>query len=164
MTQDLEIRTQKLEKRLQESTTENKILKDLLKGVHSGSISNQISRKNLKLENGLNVRDSQESIREKDSMFGKTDLFARKGEGHKSIPRAKSREISPLQVSKSKKKQQYISVMEQSIKGKKGLPKNLLLNFKKIYSKAKAEVTTSNNPVKEFTKTEAKDKEPIVKN
>lgn len=54
--------------------------------------------------------------------------------------------------------------MEQSIKGKKGLPKNLLLNFKKIYSKAKAEVTTSNNPAKEFTKTEAKDKEPIVKN
>lgn len=54
--------------------------------------------------------------------------------------------------------------MEQSMKGKKALPKNLLLNFKKIYSKAKAEVAISNNPTKEFTKTETKDKEPIVKN
>lgn len=54
--------------------------------------------------------------------------------------------------------------MEQSIKGKKGLPKNLLLNFKKVYSKAKAEVAISNLPTKEFTKTEAREKEPVTKN
>lgn len=54
--------------------------------------------------------------------------------------------------------------MEQSIKGKTGIPKNLLLNFKKIYSKARADSASKQPTAKDFSKTEAKDKEPIVKN
>ena len=50
--------------------------------------------------------------------------------------------MSPLQASKSgygRKKQGYLSIVENGLKGKKSLPKNLLLNFRKLYSKAKLE-------------------------
>lgn len=98
----------------------------------------------------------------------KTEILGRKTtDAYKSVTRGKSREVSPLPAGKSaqpKKKQQYLSVMEQSIKGKKGIPKNLLLNFKKIYSKAKAEASTLQHTTKDFSKTEVKDKEPVVKN
>ena len=55
-------------------------------------------------------------------------------------------------------------MVEQSLKGKKGIPKNLLLNFKKIYTKAKAEISTTQNITKDFTKTEIKDKDLTEKN
>lgn len=45
MTQELEAKTQKLEKKLQENGTENKLLKDLLKGVHGNVGGSQLSRK-----------------------------------------------------------------------------------------------------------------------
>lgn len=114
------------------------------------------------------MRDSVESIREKDSLLGRTEILSKKNDLHRSNTRAKSREVSPIPANKSaqfKKKHQYLSVMEQSIKGKRGIPKNLLLNFKKIYSKARADSASKQPTAKDFSKTtEAKDKEPIVKN
>lgn len=113
------------------------------------------------------MRDSQESIRERDSLMIRADVLNKKPDIQRSNTRAKSREVSPIPANKSaqsKKKHQYLSVMEQSMKGKKGIPKNLLLNFKKIYSKARTDSAAKQPATKDFSKTEAKEKEPIVKN
>jgi hypothetical protein len=84
------------------------------------------------------LRESMESLKE--SKTNKIEIYSRK---NKSIPRNPSRDITPLE--KKQSNSSYIANLEKSLKGKKGMEKNLLINFKKIYNNSKKEKEYSIN-------------------
>jgi hypothetical protein len=119
---------------------------------------------------GPNLRESYETLRtDKDSVLGKTELFSKKdrGDSLKTAPRTKSRERegSPLQPSKTgvnKKRQSYLANMEVTLKTKKCLPKNMLLNFKKSSSKGRTDCLEKE--MSSGARIELKEKDKGVKN